>query len=248
MPHSNTVQALEIETRSYSARVASRFCGPPGSGNGGYTVGMIGKHLENDVEVTLKRPIPVDATMQVVADPTGVAALVHADTEIASARVVELDLDIPEAITFAEAAAARTTYPGFQNHPFPNCYVCGTNRCGGDGMCLFTGIVAEGVVASSWVPSAEFVNDQGVVAPELVCAALDCPGAWALIDRYAIEGPFVLGRMTYRLEKPIYAGERYVVMGWALSRDGRRSFCGTAVYDAEGAVCAAAAATWIQLR
>ena len=53
--------------------------------------------------------------------------------------------------------------------------------------------------------------------------------------------------MTYRLDKPIYAGERYVVMGWALGREGRKSFCGTAVYDAEGEVCAAAAATWFQI-
>ncbi|MGB3049659.1 MAG: hypothetical protein WBB42_01585 [Polyangiales bacterium] len=247
MPYSNTAQALENETSTHDVRVASRFCGPPGSGNGGYAVGMIGKHLENDVEVTLKRPIPVDATMQVVADPAGVAALLHTDTEIASARVVELDLDIPEAITFAEAAAARASYPGFQNHPFPNCYVCGTHRSCGDGMCLFTGTVAEGVVASSWVPTADFVSGEGVVAPEFICAALDCPGAWALINRYGIEGPFVLGRMTYRLEKPIYAGEGYVVMGWALGREGRKSFCGTAIYDADGAVCASAGATWFQI-
>lgn len=247
MPYTHTANALENQTTTHAAQVASRFCGPPGSGNGGYTVGMIGKRLQNDVEVTLKRPIPVNETMQVVADPAGVAALLHADTEIASARVVEIDLDIPDAISFSEAAAARAHYPGFKDHPFPNCYVCGTNRCCGDGMCLFTGVIGEGLVASSWVPTAEFVGDEGIVEPEFICAALDCPGAWALIARYGIEGPFVLGRMTYRLEQPIYAGERYIVQGWALGREGRKSFCGTAVYDAGGSVCAAAAATWIQL-
>jgi hypothetical protein len=247
MPHSNAAHALENETTAHDARVASRFNGPPNSGNGGYTVGIVGKRLGPEVEVTLKRPIPVDETMQVVADPAGVASLLHADTEIASARVTELDLDIPEAITFSEAAAARANYPGYQNHPFPNCYVCGTNRCCGDGLCLFTGTIDEGVVASSWVPTAELLDDQGIVAPEFICAALDCPGAWALIGRYGIEGQVVLGRMAYRLEKPIYAGERYVVMGWAQGREGRKSFCGTAVYDAEGEVCAVAKATWIQI-
>jgi hypothetical protein len=247
MPYTNAAHNLENETTTHAARVASRFNGPPGSGNGGYTVGMMGKRLGPEVEVTLKRPIPVDETMQVVADPAGVAALLHADTEIASARVVELDLDIPEAISFSQAAAARANYPGYQNHPFPNCYVCGTNRCCGDGMCLFTGTVDEGVVASSWVPTAEFVNEEGIVAPEFICAALDCPGAWALIGRYEIDGPVVLGRMTFRLQKPIYAGERYVVQGWATGREGRKAFCGTAIYDADGAVCAAAGATWIQI-
>lgn len=247
MPNSNAAHILEIETTSHAARVASRFCGPPHSGNGGYTVGMIGKHLGPEVEVTLKRPIPVDDNMQVLADPAGVASLLHADTEIASARTAELDLDVPDGITFSEAAAARANFPGYKVHPFPNCYVCGTNRCCGDGMCLFTGTVGEGVVASSWVPTAEFVTEAGIVGPEFICAALDCPGAWALIDRYGIEGQVVLGRMTYRLSKPIYAGERYVVMGWATGREGRKAFCGTAVYDAEGQVCAAAGATWIQI-
>lgn len=247
MPYSNAAHVLENQTTTHAARVASRFCGPPGSGNGGYTVGMIGKRLGPEVEVTLKRPIPVDQTMQVVADPAGVAALLHADTEIASARVTVLDLDVPDGISFSEAAAARANYPGYRAHPFPNCYVCGTNRCCGDGMCLFTGTVGDGVVASSWVPTAEFLDEEGIVAPEFIGAALDCPGAWALIARYGIEGPIVLGRMTYRLDKPIYAGERYVVMGWARGREGRKALCGTAIYDTDGEVCASAAATWIQI-
>ena len=247
MPNSNAAHNLENEITTHAARVASRFCGPPGSGNGGYTVGMVGKRLGQEVEVTLKRPIPIDETMQVVADSAGVASLLHADTEVASARVVELDLDIPDAISFSEAAAARANFPGYTLHPFPNCYVCGTNRCCGDGMCLFTGTVGDGVVASSWVPTAEFVTEEGIVGAEFICAALDCPGAWGLIARYGIEGPFVLGRMTYRLTKPIYAGERYVVQGWALGREGRKLMCGTAVHDAEGELCASAAATWIQI-
>ncbi|UCF46854.1 MAG: hypothetical protein JSU89_06650 [Myxococcales bacterium] len=246
MPYSNAAQILETPTSTHDVYVQGRFCGPPGSGNGGYSVGLVAKHLGSEVEVTLKRPIPIDRTIQVVSDGD-TATLVDADMEIASARHVELDLDIPEAITFAQAAAARADFPGYQAHPFPGCFVCGTNRCCGEGMCLFTGVVDEGIVASSWVPAAEFVTEEGVIGPELIGAALDCPGAWALIPHYGIEGPIVLGRMTYRLEKPIYAGERYVVMGWVRGREGRKAFCGTAIYDAEGQVCAAAAATWIQL-
>lgn len=248
MPYSNAARSLENKTARHSAQVSGRFCGPPKSGNGGYSAGLLGKHLGPEVEVTLKRPIPVDDSLHVVVDGEGAATLVHGLAEIASARVAELDLDIPEAVSFSSAAEARSKFPGYSAHPFPNCFVCGTNRCSGDGMCLFTGTISEGVVASSWVPSAEFATDAGVVSPELIGAALDCPGAWALIDRYGIEGAFVLGRMTYRLDKPIYAGERYVVQGWTQGREGRKSFCGTAVYDTEGQVCAAAGATWIELR
>jgi hypothetical protein len=247
MFETNAAVAFTPESQTHRARVASRFNGPPRSGNGGYTVGLLGKHVGPEVEITLKRPIPMDRDIEVVC--RGVeATLEDAGTEIASARPTELDLDIPEAVSFARAAGARASFAGYAHHPFPGCFVCGTGRCCGDGMCLFTGPIDTGIVASSWVPEAEFVTEDGTIAPELVLAALDCPGAWALIDRYGIDGPFVLGRMSYRLERPIYAGERYVVQGWALGREGRKSFCGTAVYDAEGTVCASAAATWIELR
>lgn len=239
--------AVEDTTTSHQARVGSRFNGPPTSGNGGYTVGMLGKHLGQSVEITLKRPIPMDADMQIATEGE-TAALFHEGVEIASARVAELDLDIPEAVSFRRAATARADYAGYKFHPYPDCFVCGTHRSCGDGMCLFTGQVTEGIVASSWVPNEDFADDRGEVTPEFICAALDCPGAWALIERYGLEGPLLLGRLAYQMERPIHAGGRYVVMGWALGREGRKSFCGTAVYDEDGNLCAAAKATWIQLR
>lgn len=247
MPYSNAAQVLENETTAHVVLVANRFCGPPGSGNGGYSVGLLGKHLGPEVEVTLQRPIPLDENLLIICDGVEEATLMHGSAVIASARHAKLDIDIPEPISFSRAAAARVAYPGYKAHPFPNCFVCGTSRCCGEGMCLFTGVIDEGIVASSWVPAAEFVTDEGVTAPELIGSALDCPGAWALIARYGIEGPVVLGRMTYRFDRPIYAGERYVVMGWALGRERRKAFCGTAVYDQDGKVCAVAGATWIQI-
>ncbi len=248
MPQLISAVAIQRQPEIPSVRVAQRFCGPPGSGNGGYATGMLGKHVGREVEVTLKRPIPLDESLQVLVDERGSATLDHLGTEIASARPAELEIDTPDAVSFSQASVARSTFPGFKTHPFPGCFVCGIGRCLDDGMCLFTGPVGEGLVASSWVPSAEFASPEGFVAPELICSALDCPGAWALIHRYGIEGPMVLGRMTYRLECPIRAGGRYVVMGWALGREGRKTFCGTAVYDADGKACAVAGATWIQLK
>lgn len=247
MPYSNAARILEDHVTTHDVRVPSRFNGPPGSGNGGWSAALLGKYIGTEVEVTLKRPIPVDHDMRVLTRE-GNGELLDGAVEIASARRAPLDLDIPSPISFSEAARARAGFAGYQTHPFPGCFVCGTGRCCGEGMCLFTGPHGTGVVASSWVPQEEFANQDGGVAPELVCAALDCPGAWALIDRYHIEGPLVLGRMTYRLDAPVYAGERYVVQGWARGRERRKAFCGTAVYDHMGTLCAAAAATWIQIQ
>jgi hypothetical protein len=247
MSHSHTAHLLEYEFTSEIVEIGSRFCGPPGSGNGGYSVGLLGKHLGREVEVTLKRPIPLDEPLRVVPDGAVTATLMHEGEVVATARRAELDIEAAPPVGFARAAAARVSYPGYEAHPFPSCFVCGTNRSPGDGMCLFTGVLEEGVVASSWIPAGDMVTPEGTVTPELICAALDCPGAWSLISRYDIEGPFVLGRMTYRLEQPIRPGDQCVVMGWALGRDGRKARCGTAIYDARGQVCAVAGATWFQL-
>lgn len=251
MPQTRSLPTLESPPKTpakrHSVRVASRFCGPPGSGNGGYTVGLLSKHVGPQAEVTLKRPVPLDETMHVVGDSGNDAALMHGDVEIAIARKAELAIEVPEGITFARAAAARTRYLGYRSHPFPKCFVCGTGRSCDEAMCLFTGQVDADVVASSWVPSAELVCRTGEVTPELVCAALDCPGAWSLLSAGGIAGPIVLGRMTYRVDRPIIPAERYVVMGWALGRERRKSFCGTAIYDAAGEICAAAYSTWIEI-
>lgn len=42
--------------------VAARFCGPTGSGNGGYVAGRLGAFVDTDgpVEVTLREPPPLD--------------------------------------------------------------------------------------------------------------------------------------------------------------------------------------------
>ncbi|MGD8607601.1 MAG: hotdog fold domain-containing protein [Myxococcales bacterium] len=247
MLNADTAQPIPRHAHSGQIRVPKRFCGPPHSGNGGYTVGLIGKQLGAGAEVTLKRPIPLDETMRVVCMDSHQAVLRQGGADIAVARSSELKLEIPEAVSFSEAASARVRFPGYRSHPFPTCFVCGTGRHCGDGMCLFTGPVAEGTVASSWVPAAEFAAPDGTTSPELVCAALDCPGAWSFMLQYEVGSPCLLGRMTYRIGRPIYAGGRYVVMGWALGQERRKYFCGTAVYDAAGQVCAAAHCTWIQI-
>ncbi|MEM7436820.1 MAG: hotdog fold domain-containing protein [Myxococcota bacterium] len=239
--------AFDHTPTTHEALVGARFNGPPKSGNGGYAVGLLAKHFSGAVEVTLKRPIPLEQSLQVVTDGAS-GAMFHDGTEIASARATELDLEIPTAITFQEAAAARAEFAGYQAHPFPDCFVCGTHRHCGDGMCLFTGKLDERTVASSWVPNEEFADADGHVSAEFLGAALDCPGAWALIGQYDITGPVVLGRMVYESFRPVHAGGRYSVLGWTLGKDGRKSFCGTAVFDADGVLCAAAKATWIELK
>ena len=118
-------------------------------------------------------------------------------------------------------------------HPFPTCFSCGIVRDPGDALCLRTGPVGAGVHAAAWVP--------GEVTPEIVWAALDCPGAWAL----GVGGrPMVLGTMTAKVDALPALGEEHVIVAWKLGESGRKHYSDTALYAGDR-LFAQARATWI---
>ena len=244
MPNSNAAHKLARTKPAHPRRPASQAASAArrDSGNGGlHRRAWSGSALGPEVEVTLKRPIPVDQTMQVVADPAGVATLLHADAEVASARAAELDRRHPGSDQLRRGRRRPGQLPGvYPEPPLPQLLRLRDQALLRRRACACS--PAPSATASSPAPGSPppstSTDQKASSAPEFICAALDCPGAWGLIARYGIEGPFVLGRMTYRLTKPIYAGERYVVQGWALGREGRKLMCGTAVHDAEGELCA----------
>ena len=126
-------------------------------------------------------------------------------------------------------------------HPFPTCFVCGPERA--DGLRLFAGPVpGTEIVAASWIPDADLAGPDGHVYPEFVWAALDCPGAFAVVDLG--RQPVVLGRLEGRQVTPVTARHTYVVLGWPLGRDGRKLFAGTAICGRNGELIAAARASW----
>ena len=80
------------------------------------------------------------------------------------------------------------------------------------------------------------------IAPELVWAALDCPGGWSV----PLEGrPYVLGRIAARVDELPAPGQRCVVMGQMTGEDGRKAFTVSSLYGPEGALLATARGTWI---
>jgi hypothetical protein len=213
-------------------RIDRRFNGPPASANGGVSCGLLAAYVDAPaVEVTLRRPPPLEVDMTVKD-----GELYDGDLLVATARPGTVDLDAPPAVTVDEAAAAESHYAGLVDHPFPSCFGCGTDRVPPDGLGLRPGRVTPGVVASRWTPqSAE---------PFLVWAALDCPGGWASEQPGR---PMVLGRMTLHQHRAPTPGEPHVVMGWRVGSEGRKTFSGTALYDATGALQAVAQQTWFAL-
>ena len=66
-------------------RIASRFCGPPESGNGGYSSGLLAGLLGSSVEVTLRKPPPLERTL--LAELTGEHAVLSVEGDlVAEAR------------------------------------------------------------------------------------------------------------------------------------------------------------------
>ncbi len=224
--------------------IAARFNGPPTTGNGGYSCGLIAAYLGDSAEVTLRKPPPLDRPLQVESDDAGVRLLDGA-VLVASGRVAEPELTLPEPPTYEQARAAEASYAGHAFHHFPTCFVCGTQRS--DGLRLFTGKVGDReLVASAWTPDANVAGADGMVHAPVVWSALDCPtyfagrmknwGLWA-----------VLGRQTVKLVKPVRAGEPHFVVAWPIGKDARKFEGGAAVYTQAGELCAYGRGLWVEI-
>jgi hypothetical protein len=231
--------------------IPRRFNGPPASGNGGYSCGVLGTLIGESAEVTLRMPPPLDRELLVDAQNEGGERrwrIFDGESLIATGRAAEPDVSCPAPVSLDLARAAESAYVGFQRHPFPTCFVCGPERAEGDGLRLFTGKVeGRDLVASEWTPGASVGTNAGTVEPAVVWSALDCPTYFG--GRLNGYGQFaVLGRLTARLVGPVRVGEAHVVVGWPLGRDGRKWEGGAAVFSAEGELRAVSRGLWIELK
>ena len=112
--------------------IPSRFCGPPGSGNGGYVCGRLAAYLDGPVTVTLRQPPPLDTPMVVERDDEGAVRIHAGDTVIAEATSSPRRpaAEIPGAVSMAEARAAAGRSRYYTDPVFPGCFVCGTGSPG----------------------------------------------------------------------------------------------------------------------
>jgi hypothetical protein len=243
--------------------VPQRFCGPPDSGNGGWTAGALAALDDVDspdnrcdswpaIEVSLRQPPPLDTALRVIAED-GLLTASRDAAVVATARRADHDLREVEPVDPATAAGAEASYPGHDFHPFPTCFACGTGREEGDGLRIFPGRVGAGpdgdLVAATWTPHPSLHEDWHTYVDEhtraslaSTWAALDCIGGWAgdLTERL-----MVLGRMTARVDALPVIGEGHVVVGEGRGQDGRKTFTAATLYDADGRVVATAEHVWI---
>jgi hypothetical protein len=211
------------------------FRGPLTSANGGYACGRLAAFVDADeVEVTLRLPPPLDTPLTVERDAEAVR-LLDGEALVAEARPADLHVEPPDPVPVAVAEESRDRHVRGWSPEFGECFVCGVR---GDGLEVRVGPV----VGREPLHAAPIALPEP--RPEIVWAAIDCPGAYAVGGEG--RGDIVLGRMTARVDRVPSAGEPCVVTSWPLGEDGRKLFAGTALFAEGGELLALAKQVWIQ--
>ena len=229
--------------------IPARFNGPARSANGGYTCGRVAGLLDAEAaSVSLRRPPPLERPLT-VERAEGRVELREDGQLVAEGAPDELLIDVPEVVAPDRAAAASKA--GREHwtraHPFPGCVVCGPRREPGDGMRVFPGALGDGLFAADWTPDESVSGGEGMVRPECVWAALDCPTS-APVANFGQGPPMVLAQLTARLACPVRVGEAHALVSWPLQVDGRKRHAACALFDSEGRLLCASRALWIELK
>ena len=255
-----------LDLSSTDLIIPARFCGPPSSGNGGWSAGALASLMHDPspspgtgqwptIEVTLRKPPPLDAPMSVHAEEDRAVATFDGHSVLSARFAADATVTPVEQVSPEQARAAESSYAGLAAHPFPTCFACGTGRDEGDGLRIFPGVVdqKDGLarVAATWVPHPS-VGDDSTTEPgdhpraslANTWAALDCIGGWAgdIGERL-----MVLGRMTAAVDALPVIGEQHVVVGQGRGQEGRKTFTSSTLYDADGRIVARADHIWIAI-
>jgi hypothetical protein len=219
-----------------------RFRGPPDSVNGGYACGVVAGLLNGLVEVTLRRPPPLDTRLTATRLSAELVEVHDGHGLVAEGRPSNGHMPILPPVGFQQSVEAAAGYRGFDpGATFASCFVCSPER--EDGLRIFPGPVAGGL-AAPWTPDPSLVDQAGYIRSEIVWAALDCPTFFASTDPGQLA---LLGRMTAALKHGLRGGEPHVVVAQRMGSEGRKRFGSSAIYAADGELCAVARAPWITI-
>ena len=244
--------------------IASRFCGPVNSGNGGYTAGLIADALAgNDMagkghawSIRLRQPPPLNEPLQLSPGEGGAFSMRRVADDDASViaeatwQVFPMTTLRPP-VDFERARAGERDSIAWSTSRFGSCFVCGSQRAPGDGLRIFPGPVgvaprtADGqTVATLWRPDVSLAED-GRIAARYVWSALDCPGYFAINeDREYL----LLAQMSARIYELPAPDKPLLIQAWPLGRERRSKMAATAIYAGDGRILAVAHTRWMPPR
>ncbi|WP_030757630.1 MULTISPECIES: hotdog fold domain-containing protein [unclassified Streptomyces] len=231
--------------------VPERLHGYPGVAFGGYVAGVLAtRAAAKDVRVDFRRPVPTGAPVRLAATAEGGCELTDGELLLAAATPVEAPAaPCPEAPSWDRAVEAAEAFRSDPPDGQADCFGCGLDRTPATGLRLHCGTVpGRELVAAAWTPAPELGGPDGLLPPELVWGALDCPGnaAGRLLD--GRRAGAVTAALGARLLRPVPVGEGLVSYAWMLTSTGRKYTVGTALATADGELCAVAEALWVEPR
>ena len=232
--------------------VARQFCGPPNSGNGGYVSGLLAQSIPGAATAVLRAIIPLDTTLDLTGDAAAATLSGEGAALIGEAKASAGEtLPTPPATpTFEQAEAAGKRYFAFSRRFHPICFTCGPERAEGDGARVFVGPIEgapAGHVAGIWSAAPGFCGPDGLARPEIVWAALDCPGSIAWVELKG-SGGGLLGTMTAEILRRPAQDEPVIITAWPIEQDGRKQFAGVAMFSQDGELMARAHQVWISMK
>jgi hypothetical protein len=208
------------------------------------------RHIPGAAEVALRSPPPLETELDVVEVEPGRWELRQGTVTIAIGRSTKLDTNWLARATYDEAVEAEKHTP--IKSQLPMCFVCGPDRAPGDGLRLFAGPLARQdavVFAVPWTPDPSLAAADGLVAPEFVWSALDCPTGYVCLYDRETRGfnglPILLGTLSARIEGRPRPHERCVVTSWQTGGEGRRLIAEAALFGEEDNLLAVGRAVWV---
>lgn len=220
--------------------IDTRYRGFERVAQGGYTSGLLAGFVDGSARVSLRRAVPMGHPLRIESEGER-AVLRDGEDVLAEAIPTTLAIDVPTRVSVAESEAASRTYPGHDHHPFPGCFCCGPDRDPGDGLRIFPGrLGGHDAVAAPWMPEPSVADERGVVRPEIIWAAFDCPQLWSLMLSAPPDSPdrVVTGALETRVARPIRAGESCAIVAWPAGGKGRKLFADAALLSDGGEVLA----------
>jgi len=227
--------------------IDKKYRGLPDYGNGGYVSGVVARFIKGTAEITLKRPTPLNKSLNIEKTSNGKILLLDGDVILAEGKPSSINLKVPDPPSYEEAIYASRLSKAIGNSFSSDCVICGFNRAEGDGLRIFPGPVkGRKIVAAPWIPYSSLADDTGKVKSEFIWGVLDCPGAYAIPIEQTQKT--LLGRFVVRIDRDIYTNKKYITIGWSLSKEGRKHYTGTALFTESGDLCGVAQGTWIELK
>jgi hypothetical protein len=230
-------------------RVGTWFQGPTESGQGGWTAHRLATAIGEPVTVAIRRAIPLDIDMTIIAVDDGWHLVDPAQPSEPVLIATRSDLIFADttAVSINSAADARTRFPLHNEHPVPECFSCGTNA---DSMRVHSGPLADGRWATDWTVPDWAVNAAGTVDEGALWAAIDCAQAW-YAGNAGGRRHSVTVQLAVEVLEPLEPGVTYSLGAWNgtydTEWDGRKRGAGGAVFAANGTCVARSSSFWIAI-